>query len=134
MSAEKSRRLRLYTSSETHTWVQKATDMFGLGTDSIRWIPTDEALRMDAIALREQIQADSAAGDLPFLVIGTAGTVSTGAVDPLLELAAISREDGLWFHVDGAYGALAAILLHDEDGAVPPDATAVADAASVPAD
>jgi len=134
MSAEKSRRLRLYTSSETHTWVQKATDMFGLGTDSIRWIPTDEALRMDAIALREQIQADSAAGDLPFLVIGTAGTVSTGAVDPLLELAAISREYGLWFHVDGAYGALAAVLLNDEESAVPPDLRGIREADSVAVD
>jgi glutamate/tyrosine decarboxylase-like PLP-dependent enzyme len=134
MSAEKSHRLRVYTSSETHTWVQKATDMFGLGTDSIRWIPADEALRMDAVALREQIQADREAGDLPFLVIGTAGTVSTGAVDPLPELAAICREYGLWFHVDGAYGALAAILLDDEKSAIPPDLKGIREADSVAVD
>ncbi len=104
------RRLRLYASAETHTWIQKAADLFGLGTDSIRWIPTDRQLRIDTAALREQIRVDAAAGDLPFLVVGTAGTVSTGAVDPLPELAAICREHGLWFHVDGAYGGLAAAL------------------------
>jgi aromatic-L-amino-acid decarboxylase len=135
MGTEKSRRLRVYTSGETHTWIQKATDMFGLGTDAIRWIPVDEELRMDTTVLRTQIQADSDAGDLPFLVIGTAGTVSTGAVDPLLELAAICREYGLWFHVDGAYGALAAILL-DESKAVevPPDLRGIREADSVAVD
>jgi aromatic-L-amino-acid/L-tryptophan decarboxylase len=134
MSAEKSRRLRVYTSSETHTWIQKATDMFGLGTDAIRWIPADEALRMDTTVLRTQIQEDREAGDLPFLVIGTAGTVSTGAVDPLPELAAICREYGLWFHVDGAYGAMAAILLDNEESAVPPDMRGIREADSVALD
>jgi glutamate/tyrosine decarboxylase-like PLP-dependent enzyme len=86
--------------------------MSGLGTDAIRWIPTDAQLRMDPAALRNQIREDIEAGDLPFLAIGTAGTVSTGAVDPLPEIAAICREYGLWFHVDGAYGAFAALLLH----------------------
>ena len=103
-------RLRLYTSSETHVWVQKAADVFGLGTDSIRWISTDDQFRMDPVALRKSLDEDLRAGDLPFLVIGTAGSVSTGAVDPLPALAAICREYGLWFHVDGAYGGLAAML------------------------
>ena len=134
MSTEESRRLRVYTSSETHTWIQKATDMFGLGTDAIRWIPADEALRMDTTVLRTKIQEDREAGDLPFLVIGTAGTVSTGAVDPLPELAAICREYGLWFHVDGAYGAMAAILLDDEESAVPPDLRGIREADSVALD
>ena len=134
MNAQKSRRLRMYTSSETHTWIQKATDMFGLGTDAIRWIPADEALRMDTTVLRTKIQEDREAGDLPFLVIGTAGTVSTGAVDPLPELAAICREYGLWFHVDGAYGATAAILLDDEESAVPPDLRGIREADSVALD
>ncbi|HET7841315.1 MAG TPA: aspartate aminotransferase family protein [Terriglobia bacterium] len=104
------RRLRAYVSSETHTWIHKATDLFGLGTDAIRWIPVDNSLRMDTAALRKQILADLDAGDQPFLVAGTAGTVSTGAVDPLVEIAAIAREHKLWFHVDGAYGGFAAIL------------------------
>src|SRR5438034_637774 len=77
------RRLRVYVSAETHTWIQKAADLGGLGTGLIRWIPTDATLRMDVAALRRQIEADAAAGDVPCLVVGTAGTVSTGAVDPL---------------------------------------------------
>lgn len=103
-------RLRVYGSKETHTWIQKAADMAGLGTDSIRWIPTDAQLRMDTAALRAQIRQDLAAGDRPVLVIGTAGSVSTGAIDPLPEIAAICREYDLWFHVDGAYGGFAAAL------------------------
>jgi aromatic-L-amino-acid/L-tryptophan decarboxylase len=134
MSAENSRRLLVYTSSETHTWVQKAADMFGLGTDSIRWIPVDEELRMDTTVLREQIQEDREAGHLPFLVIGTAGTVSTGAVDPLPELAALCREYGLWFHVDGAYGAMAAILLDDKESIVSPELRGIREADSVAVD
>ena len=102
--------LRVYASRETHTWIQKAADLFGLGTDSIRWIPTDAQLRMDPARLRTQVRVDLDQGDVPFLVVGTAGSVGTGAVDPLPELAAICREHGLWFHVDGAYGGLAAML------------------------
>ena len=128
------RRLRLYTSSETHTWIHKAADMFGLGTDAIRWIPVDTHLRMDTFALRHQIEADIEAGDLPFLVIGTAGTVSTGAVDPLPEIAAICREYDLWFHVDGAYGGFAAMLLNDDQGKVPTDLQGIAEADSVAVD
>ncbi|HEY1577886.1 MAG TPA: aminotransferase class V-fold PLP-dependent enzyme [Terracidiphilus sp.] len=101
--------LRAYCSSETHTWIQKAADLSGLGTDSIRWIPVDEQFRIDVGALRERIRDDMAAGDKPFLVCGNAGTVGTGAVDPLADLAELCREFGLWFHVDGAYGALAAL-------------------------
>jgi aromatic-L-amino-acid/L-tryptophan decarboxylase len=104
------RQLRAYVSCETHTWIHKATDLFGLGTDAIRWIPVDASLRMDTDALKKQIRADADAGDRPFLVVGSAGTVSTGAVDPLPEIATIAREHNLWFHVDGAYGGFAAIL------------------------
>jgi aromatic-L-amino-acid/L-tryptophan decarboxylase len=104
------RRLRVYCSEETHTWIQKAADISGLGTHAIRWIATNEQLQIDTSALRKCIAEDLAAGDQPFLVVGTAGTVSTGAIDPLPELAAICREFNLWFHVDGAYGGLAAVL------------------------
>jgi aromatic-L-amino-acid decarboxylase len=134
LMGEKSRRLRLYTSSETHTWIHKATDMFGLGTEAIRWIPVDTQLRMDTTALRKQIQADIEAGDLPFLVIGTAGTVSTGAVDPLPDIAAICREYDLWFHVDGAYGGFAAVLLNEGKGMVPGDLKGLSEADSVAVD
>jgi aromatic-L-amino-acid/L-tryptophan decarboxylase len=102
------RRLVAYASMETHTWIQKAADLFGLGTDAIRWIATDDEQRMDVSALRRQIQADLRLGEQPFLVVGTAGSVSTGIVDPLPDIALVCREHGLWFHVDGAYGALAA--------------------------
>ena len=110
------RRLRLYCSSETHTWIQKAADLGGLGTESIRWIANDSKLRMDVSALRRQIEADIAEGDVPFLVVGTAGSVSTGAVDPLPEIGALCKEYGLWFHVDGAYGGFAAAVpqAHDD--------------------
>jgi aromatic-L-amino-acid/L-tryptophan decarboxylase len=110
VAAGSGRPLRVYGSAETHTWIQKAADLAGLGTSSIRWIPTDAALRMDVRALRRQIETDAAAGDLPCLVVGTAGSVSTGAVDPLPEIAALCREHGIWFHVDGAYGGFAAAV------------------------
>jgi aromatic-L-amino-acid/L-tryptophan decarboxylase len=103
-------RLVVYASAETHTWIQKAADMFGLGTDAIRWIPTDAAMRMDASSLRDAVAADAAAGVRPLLVVGTAGSVSTGAIDPLHEIAAVCREHGIWFHIDAAYGGFAAAL------------------------
>jgi glutamate/tyrosine decarboxylase-like PLP-dependent enzyme len=121
--------LHVYASTETHTWIQKAADLFGLGTDAIRWIPTDLEQRMDPAALEAQIVADSRAGGLPFLVVGTAGTVSTGAVDPLYEIARVCRRHDVWFHVDGAYGALAANV----PGA-PEDLLAIAGADSVAVD
>lgn len=99
-----------YASGETHTWIQKASDLFGLGLHAVRWIETDGEQRMRAAALEQAVAADRAAGRLPFLVVGTAGSVSTGAVDPLREIAAICRRHDLWFHVDGAYGAPAAAL------------------------
>ena len=76
-------RLRVYCSKETHTWVQKAADISGMGTDAIRWIAVNDRMQIDVSALRQQIEEDLASGDRPFLVVGSAGTVSTGAVDPL---------------------------------------------------
>ena len=121
--------LRCYGSAETHTWIQKAADISGLGTAGIRWIPTDDRQRMDVGALARQLAADKAAGDLPFIVVGTAGSVSTGAVDPLDAIAALCRELGVWFHVDGAYGGFAAAL---EDA--PADLRALSEADSVAVD
>src|SRR5580692_9632337 len=74
-------RLRAYCSKETHTWIQKAADIAGMGTDAIRWIAVDDRMRIDLTALREQIVKDIDAGDRPALVVGNAGSVSTGAVD-----------------------------------------------------
>jgi aromatic-L-amino-acid/L-tryptophan decarboxylase len=103
-------KLLIYASQETHTWVEKAGDLFGFGTSAIRWIPTDAALRMDVAELRRQITDDIESGDRPFMIVGTAGSVSTGAIDPLPAIADVCREHDLWFHVDGAYGAFAAVL------------------------
>ena len=101
-------RLRLYASTETHTWIQKAADLSGIGTDAVCWVPTDGDQRLDLAALREAIERDQRAGHLPFMVVGTAGSVSAGVVDPLPAIAQVCREHDLWFHVDGAYGAFAA--------------------------
>lgn len=103
-------RLVAYVSQETHTWIDKAAELFGLGKNAVRWIGINANQQMDVAALEKQIIADRAAGHLPFLVVGTAGTTATGATDPLPEIAAICRKYDLWFHVDGAYGAPAAIL------------------------
>ena len=101
-------RLCIYASSETHTWIQKAADLTGLGTDAIHWIGGRQTMDMEQ--LKRRYLQDIEDGYQPFLVVGSAGTVSTGAVDPLPAMAAFCREHGLWFHVDGAYGAFAAAL------------------------
>jgi glutamate/tyrosine decarboxylase-like PLP-dependent enzyme len=103
-------RLKVYCSSETHTWIQKATDLFGMGTDSISWIDTDDQLRLDVAELEQAITIDQQRGDIPFLVIATAGTVSTGTVDSLKEIGRVCEKHSLWYHIDGAYGGPAAAL------------------------
>ncbi|MBR9990979.1 MAG: aminotransferase class V-fold PLP-dependent enzyme [Gemmatimonadetes bacterium] len=110
LAAPDARALRVYASAETHTWIQKAADLAGIGTDAIRWIPTDADLRMDTGALRAAMARDAETGAIPLMVVGTAGSVSTGAVDPLFDIAEICREAGVWFHIDGAYGAIAAAV------------------------
>jgi glutamate/tyrosine decarboxylase-like PLP-dependent enzyme len=110
LADSQSRRLVVYGSAEMHTWIYKAADMSGIGTDSIRWIATDDQHRLRANELRKQIAADREAGLFPFLVVGTAGSVGTGAIDPLPEIAKICKEFDVWFHVDGAYGAPAVAL------------------------
>jgi glutamate/tyrosine decarboxylase-like PLP-dependent enzyme len=101
-------RLCVYASSETHTWIQKAADLAGLGTGAIHWIEGQQTIDLEQLERRYRQDIDD--GYQPFLVVGSAGTVSTGAVDPLPALAAFCREHGLWFHVDGAYGAFAAAV------------------------
>ena len=99
-----------YCSEQTHTWVHKATDLFGLGTDQIHWISTRPDFSMDTANLEQQILKDQQNGFVPFLVIGTAGTVSLGVVDPLEKISEICRKYELWFHIDGAYGGFAAAV------------------------
>lgn len=100
----------VYVSKETHTWIQKASELFGMGADSVRWIETDAHQQIKVDALESQIIADYDAGLLPIMVVGGAGTVGVGAVDPLPEIGALCKKYDLWFHVDGAYGAPAACL------------------------
>ena len=103
-------KLTVYCSKTTHTWVEKAAILFGLGSKSIRWIPTDLNHKMDTRILEKTIQEDRKNGYQPIMVIGTAGDVSTGVVDDLKEIAAICKKQNLWFHIDGAYGVPAAIV------------------------
>ncbi len=106
---------RVYTSAETHTWISKAADLFGLGLESIRWIPVDADQRMDLQILEKTITEDISAGAVPMMIIGTAGSVSTGTVDPLENIAALCKKYDCWFHVDGAYGGFAAALPELQD-------------------
>ncbi|MDE3154167.1 MAG: cytochrome D ubiquinol oxidase subunit I [Acidobacteriota bacterium] len=100
-------RLTAYTSAGAHGCIAQAMDLSGLGTDALRLIPMTADYRMDVGALVEAVAADRRAGRTPFLVAGTAGTVDVGAIDDLQALADVCRREQLWFHVDGAYGALA---------------------------
>ncbi len=99
----------VYVSAEGHSCLRKAAELLGIGTSGVRTIPVDDRFRMSTGALRDAVAADRAAGARPFLVAASAGTVNTGAVDPLDEIAGIAADEGLWFHVDGAYGALGAL-------------------------
>lgn len=103
-------RLTVYCSKTTHTWIEKAVILFGLGTKSIRWIETDESNRMDNKSLEATIKKDLKNSCIPLMVVGTAGDVSTGAVDNLQEISVICKTYNLWFHIDGAYGAPAGIV------------------------
>ncbi|MDN3358659.1 pyridoxal-dependent decarboxylase [Actinomadura sp. DC4] len=98
--------LAMYVSAEGHSCLRKAAELLGLGGRYLRTVPVDGSYRMDTAALRRLVAADVAGGVRPFFVAASAGTVNTGAVDPLGDVAEVAREHGLWFHVDGAYGAL----------------------------
>ena len=101
--------LRFYASDQVHSCHRKAMEALGLGNRALRRIPTDAELRINLAALRTAIAEDRAAGWQPACVIGTAGTINTGAIDDLEALASLAAEEGLWFHVDGCIGALIAI-------------------------
>ena len=97
----------LYTSEEAHNSIDKAAALVGLGLNNVVRIPTDDRFRIRLDLLREAVAADRSAGRVSFCVVATAGTITTGAIDPLEELVAYCGEERLWLHVDGAYGAFA---------------------------
>ncbi len=99
----------IYASEQVHMAVPKAVAMLGIGRDHLRYIACDDAYRMRPSELERAIREDRAQGKIPIAVVASAGTVNTGAIDPLREIGDIARAHDLWLHVDGAYGALAAI-------------------------
>jgi len=101
--------MTVYASAEAHSSIRKAVELLGLGSESLRKVPVNSALQIDLEALRGMIKHDRQNGRLPLCIVGAAGTTSSGAIDPLEELADICREEEIWFHVDGAFGAWAAI-------------------------
>jgi glutamate/tyrosine decarboxylase-like PLP-dependent enzyme len=101
--------MTVYASTETHSSNYKAIEQLGIGKKWMRFIPVNERYEMDIQALEKAIQEDKAAGYKPICVIGHAGTVNTGAIDDLNTIADICHREGIWFHVDGAFGALVAI-------------------------
>ncbi|WP_400077300.1 pyridoxal phosphate-dependent decarboxylase family protein [Winogradskyella sp. R77965] len=105
-----SKQLISYCSKSTHTWIDKAAILFGHGSNSIRWIETDSSNKMNINSLEQTIKEDLEQGHQPFIVVGTAGDVSTGIVDNLEAIATICKTHDLWFHIDGAYGIPAAII------------------------
>ena len=104
-----SRKMTLYGSTEMHSSLQKAVELLGLGNEALRRIPVNADYEIDIGLLQDSIGQDRANGHYPFCIIGNAGTVNTGAFDDLDALAGICRNEGMWFHVDGAFGALAAL-------------------------
>lgn len=102
-------RMMIYGSAETHNSVARAVELLGMGSDSFGEIAVGDDFTIDVPALRERIRADRALGRLPICVVANAGTVNTGAIDPLDELADLCRNEALWLHVDGAFGALAVL-------------------------
>ncbi len=103
------KRLILYASAESHSSIQKCAEQLGIGTDNLRAIEADDAFRMRPAALRAAIAQDLSAGHLPCAIVACGGATNTGAIDPLDEIADIAAEFGIWLHVDGAFGAWAAL-------------------------
>ncbi len=101
--------MTIYASEQVHMSIPKAADILGFGREQVRTVACDQRLRLDVRSLRERLQQDRRNGLEPFCVVASAGTVNSGAVDPLADIAEIAREFGIWFHVDGAYGAPASL-------------------------
>ncbi|RVD70858.1 aminotransferase class V-fold PLP-dependent enzyme [Mesorhizobium sp. M4A.F.Ca.ET.029.04.2.1] len=104
----------VYASEQVHMSIPKAVALIGVGRANLRLIPVDDQFRMRPDALQAAIAADRAAGQIPIAVVATVGTIVSGAIDPLPEIAGIAGREGLWLHVDGAYGVLAALAMPEE--------------------
>jgi aromatic-L-amino-acid/L-tryptophan decarboxylase len=104
----------IYASEQVHMSIPKAAAMLGIGRENLRYVPCDDAFRMLPSALERTIVEDTSRGYKPIAVVASAGTVNTGSVDPLAEIAGIARTHDLWLHVDGAYGALAALAVPEK--------------------
>ena len=103
---------RIYASAMTHMSIAKAAAMLGIGRDAVCLVPVDAAFRMNVDALRTQLTSDRTAGFHPVCVVGNAGEVNAGAIDPLEEIAGVCAEQRVWFHIDGSYGGFAACAPH----------------------
>jgi glutamate/tyrosine decarboxylase-like PLP-dependent enzyme len=121
--------LRIYASSELHYCHEQAAELLGMGRQTVRNVPVDERYRMRMDSLSQMIAEDRSRGDLPIAIVGTAGTVGTGAIDPIPDLLRVARHEDLWLHVDGAYGAFATLA-----ESCPTELRALADADSVACD
>lgn len=122
-------RLRVYASDQSHYCHEQSMELLGLGRDAIRLVPSDDAYRLRLDSLASMVGEDRARGYRPITVVAAAGTVGTGAVDPIEGIVRFAREEGLWSHVDGAYGAFAAMA-----PSAPPGLRAMADADSIACD
>jgi len=121
--------LTIYVSDQAHYCHEQAAEFVGLGRDAVRKVPSNDAFRIRIDALRDMIAEDRRLGKRPLAVVGNAGTVGTGAVDPLGELGRLAHDEGLWFHVDGAYGAFGVLA-----DSAPPELAAMSRADSIACD
>jgi len=109
-TTERIGRATAYASSETHTWIEKALDMFGFPRDALRSLRVDSLGRLQLDDLKSRLSSDLREGRIPVAVVGNAGTVSTGAIDPLPAMAELCRQHKVWLHIDGAYGGFASVV------------------------
>ena len=105
----------IYASTETHSCIQKAAEIIGIGSDGVRKVKVNDKYEMDTVHLQELIEEDKKDGNIPFCVVANVGTVNTGAIDPLDKIFWICCKENLWMHVDGAFGALLKLLPEYQD-------------------
>ena len=104
------KKMVIYASTETHSSIQKAAEIIGIGSDGVRKVKVNDKYEMDTVHLQELIEEDKKEGNIPFCIVANAGTVNTGAIDPLDKIFWICCKENLWMHVDGAFGALLKLL------------------------